>query len=172
MEPWRASMRPIMADSFAPNGSEAIAIFAPNRRTLNSSIIKTTATATSKVKPHCKRFRRRALFRFFPLLNSSFPTSITSRKERSLSSGLSAVIENWISSEKILRFLKNLFTPMSELKSLRSYIKSRSIRGTNWSQFFLTNYHPRFPQIFKRGKRCSDTCFFQFRVNDVLIFAR
>ena len=150
-------MTPIIADSSARNGSAAIAIFVPNRRTLNSSTIKITGIAALKAKPPSKRFRRRALSPFYLLLASSFLISITSRKERSPSSALFAVIANWISLESILKSPRNLFTPMSGLKSLLTYNKSRSIREKNWLRLFRTNYLLGFPQTSKQGKRCRDT---------------
>jgi hypothetical protein len=62
--------------------------------------------------------------------------------ERFRSFASSAAIESWISLGRILKFPKNLCTPMSGLKSSPSYTKSRSIREKNWLRLFRINYPP------------------------------
>jgi hypothetical protein len=150
-------MTPIIGDSFGRNGSAAIDISVPNRRILNSSIIKTIGIAASRGKLRPRPFRRQSLSPFFLLRNSNFPILTTSRKEPSHSSGLSVVIRNWIFSENISKSPKNLFTLMSGLKSSPSCIKFRSIWEKNWLPLFRTNYPLGFLQIFNQGKRCPDT---------------
>ena len=59
-------MTPIIAASFEPNGSAVIAISVPNRRTSNSSAIKTTTIATLKEKLLSRRYKKRRFFPFFP----------------------------------------------------------------------------------------------------------
>jgi hypothetical protein len=132
-------MTPIIAASFEPNGSVVIAISVANRRTSNSSTIKTTAIATLKEKLRSRRYKKRHFYPFFLPRNSNFPTWITSRMERSRSSASSGAIGSWISLGKILRFPKNLFTLMSGLRSSPSYSKSRFIWEKNWLRLLNTN---------------------------------
>ena len=135
-------MTPITVASSEPNGSAVIDISVLNRRTLNSSIIKTTAIAALRGRPLSRRSKRKSLFPFSLPRNSNFPTWITSRMERSRSFASFAAIESWISLGRILKFPKNLCTPMSGLKSSPGYTKSRSIWGKNWLRRFRINYPP------------------------------
>ncbi len=158
MESWRASMIPIIEDSSEPNGFEAIATSDLNPRTLRSSTIETIVIAASKVKHPYRWFGKLGLSQFCLLQSSNYRKWTTFRTERSLSSVLSEVIENWISSENILSFPRPLFIPMSVSKSLPAYIKFRSILVMTWLLLFLTSYHHGFLLISQKGNLCVDTC--------------
>jgi len=133
-------MTPIIAAFFEPNGSAVTAISVPNRRTSNSSTIKTTAIATLKEKLRSRQYKKRRFFPFFLPRNSNFPTWITSPMERSRLSASSGAIGSWISLGRILKFPKNLFIRTSGLRSSPTYTRFRFIREKNWLRPLHTNY--------------------------------
>ena len=154
---WRVSMIPITGDSSEPNGSAAIVTSDPNPKTLNSSTIETIVTAALKAKPPYSASKSRAIPPSCRLQDSHCQLLTTFRTERSLSSVLSAVTENWISSENVLNFLKLLSILMCELKLLPTCIKFRSTLVMIWSLLSLTNYRHGSLQIPRMGNRCIDT---------------
>ena len=172
MESSRASMIPITGDSFAPNGSGAIAISDPNPRTLSSSITKTIVTATLKGNLPYSSFKKPAIPQCFHPQNSNCRTLTTFRREQSLLSVSSEVAVDWISLENILSFLRPLSILMSELKSLRARIKFKSTQMRASLCLFHTSYHHGLLQIPKLGNRCIDTSRIQNRVTYVVAFTK
>jgi hypothetical protein len=170
MESSRASMIPITGDSFAPNGSGAIGTSDLNPRTLNSSITKTIVTATLKVKLPYSSSKKLTIRQCFHPQNSRCRTLTTFRREQSLLSVSSEVIEDWISLENILNFLRPLSILMFGLKSLRVCIKFKSIQVMHWLHVFRTSYHHGLLLILKLGNRCIDTSRIQNRVTYVVAF--
>ena len=150
-------MIPITEDSSEPNGFAAIATSGPNPKTLNSSTIETIVIAALKARPLYSSSKRMAIAQSCLLQDSHCQVLTTFRTERSLSSVLSGVTEDWIFSENILNFLRLLSIVMSELKLLPICIKFRSTLVMIWLLLSLTSYRHGLLQILKMGKRCIDT---------------
>ena len=163
-------MTPITGGSSGPNGFAAIGISDPNPRTLSSSTIETIVIVALKAKPLYSSSTSRAISQSWHLQSSHCRRLTPFRTERSLSSVLSAVTENWMSSESILSFLRPLSTAMSELKLLPVCIKFRSTMVMIWLLLSRTSYRHGSLQILKMGNRCIDTSSIQKRVIDVLAF--
>ena len=156
MELWKASMRLTTEDSSEHNGFGAIVISDPNLDTLNSSTTGIIATVASEGKPLCRLFTKRAMCQSYRLQSLNCRKSTTSQTEPSPSSGLSEVIGGSISLENISNFLKPLSILMSELKSLRVYIKFKSILGMSWLPPFRTIYLHGLLRISTLGDLCID----------------
>ena len=156
MELWKASMRLTTEDSSEHNGFGAIVISDPNLDTLNSSTTGIIATVASEGKPLCRLFTKRAMCQSYRLQSLNCRKSTISQTEPSPSSGLSEVTGDSISLESILNFLKPLSILMSELKSLRVYIKFRSILGKSWLPTFRTIYLHGLLRISTLGDLCID----------------
>lgn len=151
-------MIPIIGDSSEPNGFIATVTSDPSPRTLRSSTIETIVIAALKARPPYSWSKKMASFQSCHLPSSNCRTLTTFQTERSLSSVLSEVIENLISLESILSFLRALSILMSELKLLLSCIKFRSILVMTWLLQSLTSYHHGSPLTFQQGNLCIDTC--------------
>jgi hypothetical protein len=138
-------------DSLEGNGFVAIANSDPSPRTLSSSTIGIIITAASRVKHLFSLSRSRGILPFCLPQGSHYLKLITSQTESSLLSVSSEAIRSWISLENISSFLKTLSTPMSELKSLRTCIRSKSILGTISLPLYPITYQNGFPQIPNTG---------------------
>ncbi len=157
MELWRALMIPITEDSSEPNGFAAIVTSDPSPRTLRSSTIDIITTAALRARPHYSSCKSKAIAQSCCPQNSPCKGLTPFRMERSLSSVLSAVTENWISSENILSFLRLLSILTSGLKLLPACIRFRFTQVT--TSLFLSHisYRHVWLRIPKMGKRCIDT---------------
>ena len=150
MEPLKASTIPTTADSFAANGSGAIASSDPSRRTSNSFTTRTTAIAASREKRPCKSFKKTAFGRSSPLPGTNYPRSaLKSRREPFPSSVSSAATKSWTSLESLSPFRSRSSIPMSERKSLPTPIRSSSTTAMNGSLPFLTDYRPGWTHILE-----------------------
>lgn len=158
MELWKASMIPIIEDSFGPNGLEVTDIFDLNPRTLSSSTTGIIVTASSRGKPLYSSSKRRAISLFSHRQSSVCQGLPTSQRELSRLFALSEVIESWISSESILSSLRPLSILMFELKSLPLCIKFKSTLAMIWLLLFPIVYRLGSLQISKMGNLCIDTC--------------
>jgi len=150
-------MIPITEDSSEPNGFAAIATSGSNPRTLNSSIIDIITTAALKAKPPYSWSNRMAISQSCHLQDSHCQLLTTFRAGRSLSSVLSEVTENSISSENTLSSPRLLSILMCELKLLPICIKFRSTPVMIWLLLSLTNYRHGSLQILRMGDRCIGT---------------
>ena len=163
-------MIPITDDSLVGNGFEVINNSELSPKTLRFSITGTIAIATSKAQPLFSSFRTPALDPFLPLLSSRCLKSRISPMGPSPLSVSSAVTVNWISGENIFNSLKKWFIPMSEQKSLLTYMRFRSFMVRIWWSLSLTTSRLGSILIPDLGNRCPDIKKFCSRVTDVLIF--
>lgn len=129
---WRASMIPIIEDSFEPNGSEAIANSDRNASISSSSTIGIIATVALKEKHPYNLSKNKNLFPSCPLQGLHYPKLTISQMGQYLLSVLLEAIENSISLGNILNCLNHLSILTFVLKSSRSCIKFKSIWVMSW----------------------------------------
>jgi hypothetical protein len=158
MELWKASMIPTTVDSSGCNGFGTTLISDPSPRTLSSSTTGIIATAASKGKPLYSPSTKKAMNQSCHLESLNCQESTTFPMEQSLLFVLSEVIVDLISLESILNFLKALFIPMFELKSLLVCTRFKSTRVMSWLPLFHTVCRHGLLQIYKMGNLCIDTC--------------
>ena len=158
MELWKASMIPIIEDSFGPNGLEVTDTFDLNPRTLSFSTTRIIVTVSSKGKPLPSLSKKRVTSLFSHRQSSLCQRLPISQREPSRSYALSEAIESWISSESILSSLRPLSILMFELKSLPLCIKFKSTLAVIWLVLFRIVYQLGLLQISKMGNLCIDTC--------------
>lgn len=158
MELWKVSMIPIIEDSSEPNGLGVTDSSNLNPRTLSSSTIGIIVTASSKGKHLYSSSMKTAMCRSCHPRSTNCRKSTISQMEQSLSSDLFEVTGDSISLENILKFPKNLSTPMFELKSLPVCIKFKSTWAMIWLLLFHIVCQHGLLQIFKMSNPCSDTC--------------
>ena len=169
MEPLKASMIPTTVDSFAPNGSEAIASSDPSRRTSNSFTIRTTGIVSSRGKLPCRSSKKTAHDPFSRLPGTNYPRSARkSRREPFPSFVSSAATGNWISLENLFPFPSRSFILMSGLKSPHASIRSSSTMAMNRSRPSLTNYRHGWTQTRKISLSSLDRRGHQRLVWDLL----
>jgi hypothetical protein len=125
--------------------------------TSSSSITGIIDTVVSEAKHLFSLSKRLAKIQPCHLLSSHCRKSPTFQTEQSFSSVLSEVIQNWISLENTLSFLRALSILMSELRSLRVYIKFRSTQVMTWLLLSHTAYQHGLLRILKMGNLGVDT---------------